>query len=110
MYSCVPTGIQLYTPAFNVVTFYFTETFPQCNCRSAVNDSAGGSFSQLHWQHGGSSRLAGFRVEFSEFCAILRADSLSLLVLLVDLNLVRIRLLPNVDKNAGKRDFTLKVR
>ena len=67
MYSCVPTGIQLYTPAFNVVTFYFTETFPHCNCRSAVNDSAGGSFSQ---QHVGSSQ-AGFRVEFSEFCAIL---------------------------------------
>ena len=62
----------MYTPAFNVVTFYFTETFPHCNCRSAVNDSAGGSFSQLHWQHGGSSQLAGFRVEFSEFCAILK--------------------------------------
>jgi hypothetical protein len=37
--------------------------------------------------------LAGFRVEFSEFCEILMTDSLSLLVFLVYLNLVRIRLL-----------------
>ena len=41
----------------------------------------------------GSSQLAGFRVEFSEFCAILISESLSLLVSLVYLNLVRIRLL-----------------
>ena len=47
----------------------------------------------VHWQHVRSSQLAGFRVEFSEFCTILKTDSLSLLVLLVYLNLVRIRLL-----------------
>ena len=40
-----------------------------------------------------SSQLAGFRVEFSEFCAILTTDSLRLLVSLVHLNSVRIRLL-----------------
>ena len=59
MYSCVPcvpTGIQLYTLVFNVVTFYFTKTFPHCNCRSAVNDSAGGSFSH-------SGALAGCGVQ-----------------------------------------------
>ena len=47
----------------------------------------------VHWQHVGSSQLAGFRVEFSEFCAILTTDSLRLLVSLVHLNSVRIRLL-----------------
>jgi hypothetical protein len=48
VYSCVPTGIQLYTPAFNVVTFCLTETSHTVTCRSAVSDSARGSFSQLH--------------------------------------------------------------
>ena len=82
VYICVPTliDLQLYTPAFNVVTFYFTETFPHCNCRSAVNDSAGGSFTHgsasscmlVHWQHVRSSQLAGFRVEFSQFCTYLK--------------------------------------
>jgi hypothetical protein len=38
-------------------------------------------------------QLAGFRVEFSEFCAILKTNRSSLLVLLVYLNVVRIRLL-----------------
>ena len=49
----------------------------------------------VHRQHVGSSllQLAGFRVEFSEFCAILTTNILRLLVLLVYLNLVRIRLL-----------------
>ena len=36
----------------------------------------------------GFSKLAGFRVEFNEFCAILETDSLSSLVSLVYLNLV----------------------
>ena len=45
------------------------------------------------WGPASWTQLAGFRVEFSEFCAILMTDSLSLLVLLVYLNLVRIRLL-----------------
>ena len=35
--------------------------------------------------------LAGFLVEFSEFCAIFKTDNLSILVLLVYLNLVRTR-------------------
>ena len=35
----------------------------------------------------------GYRVEFSEFCAILKTDSLSLLVLLVYLNLLLTRVL-----------------
>ena len=46
-----------------------------------------------NWQHVGSSQVAGFQIEFSECCAILKTDRLSLLVLLVHLNLVRIRLL-----------------
>jgi hypothetical protein len=44
----------------------------------------------------GPARLAGFRVEFSEFCAILMNVSLSLLVSLVYLNLGRIRLLQHL--------------
>ena len=36
----------------------------------------------------GFSQLAGFRVEFNEFCAILKTDSSSLLVSLVYLNFV----------------------
>jgi hypothetical protein len=36
----------------------------------------------------GFSQLAGFRVEFDEFRAILKIDSLSLLISLVHLNLV----------------------
>ena len=47
----------------------------------------------VHWQDVGPSQLAGFRVEFSEFCTILMTDSLGLLVLLMYLNFVRIRLL-----------------
>ena len=68
-----------------------------------MSDSARGSFSQLHAGELAACGvqpdmllagfLAGFRVEFSEFCAILMTDSLSLLVSLVYLNLVRIRLL-----------------
>ena len=49
MYRCAPTSIQLHTPAFNVVTFYFTETFPHCNLPiRRERNSARGSFSQLH--------------------------------------------------------------
>ena len=36
----------------------------------------------------GFSQLAGFRVEFNEFCAIVITDRLSLLVSLVYVNLV----------------------
>ena len=73
-----------------------------------MNDSAGGSFGQLHAgalaaceDYSSCRQLAGFRVEFGEFCTILknRQFSLSLLLLLVYLNLVRIRLLQYFSTN-----------
>jgi hypothetical protein len=56
-----------------------------------VDDSAGGQLAA--GVVGFTVHPARFRVEFSEFCMILKTDSLSLLVLLVYLNLVRIRVL-----------------
>jgi hypothetical protein len=96
VYSCVPTGIQLYTPAFNVVTFCSTETFPRYKLpirrerfstgliQPAACRCIGSRWGLAHWMGSGSSSASVARY---------LTDSLSLLMLLVYLNLVHIRLL-----------------
>ena len=87
----------MYTPAFNVVTFYFTETFPHCNLpirrerfiTGLVQPAVacwciGSMWGPGSWLGSGSSSAS-----FARYLT----DSLSLLVSLVYLNFERIRLL-----------------
>ena len=97
VYSCAPTSIQLYTPAFNVVTFYFTETFPHCNLPIRRERFSTGLVQPAVacWCIGsmwGPGSWLGSGSSSASFARYLN-DSLSLLVSLVYLNLVRIRLL-----------------